>query len=192
MLDARELHRGGHARLRPRAAATTAASRYLLRDLARFLVDQRKAGRLALLVIDEAQNLSVSALEEVRMLSNLETEKSKLIQIVLVGQPNLRDLLARPELEQLRQRVTVSYHLQPLDGRRDARLRQPPAAARGDRRAAEFPRDVTDLIHQHSRGVPRKINVIADADPAVRLRRRQARDRRRPDARSARRARRPA
>ena len=68
-----------------------------------------------LLVIDEAQNLSPAALEELRMLSNLETEKSKLLQIVLVGQPGLRDKLATPELEQLRQRITVSYHLPPLD-----------------------------------------------------------------------------
>ena len=87
----------------------------MLRDLAEYLVDQRLAGRLILLVIDEAQNLSLAALEELRMLSNLETEKSKLLQIVLVGQPNLRDKLAAPELEQLRQRITVSYHLQPLD-----------------------------------------------------------------------------
>ena len=135
----------------------------LLHDLARFLVDQRMAGRLALLVIDEAQNLSLSALEEVRMLSNLETEKSKLIQIVLVGQPNLRDMLARPELEQLRQRVTVSYHLQSLDAGETAayishRLRR---AAMGA--PLEFPRDVTDLIHRHSQGVPRKINAIADS-----------------------------
>src|SRR3982751_5381462 len=65
----------------------------LLRDLAQYLVDQRLAGRLVLLVIDEAQNLSLAALEELRMLSNLETEKSKLMQIVLVGQPNLRDKL---------------------------------------------------------------------------------------------------
>ena len=83
----------------------------MLRDLAEYLVDQRLAGRLILLVIDEAQNLSLAALEELRMLSNLETEKSKLLQIVLVGQPNLRDKLAAPELEQLRQRITVSYHL---------------------------------------------------------------------------------
>jgi general secretion pathway protein A len=136
---------------------------HLLHDLARFLVDQRMAGRLALLVIDEAQNLTQSALEEVRMLSNLETEKSKLIQIVLVGQPNLRDLLARPELEQLRQRVTVSYHLQALDAAETAayvnhRLRR---AAMGA--PLEFPRDVTDLIHLHSQGVPRKINAIADS-----------------------------
>src|SRR5258706_15334924 len=88
---------------------------HLLRDLARFLIEQRSAGRLALLIIDEAQNLSPAALEEVRMLSNLETEKSKLIQIVLVGQPNLHDVLSRPEFEQLRQRVAVRYHLRPLD-----------------------------------------------------------------------------
>src|SRR5918998_247567 len=87
----------------------------LLHRLADFLVRQRQAGRLTLLVIDEAQNLSLPALEEIRMLSNLETEKSKLIQIILIGQPELRDKLGLPQLEQLRQRITVSYHLQPLD-----------------------------------------------------------------------------
>src|SRR5215212_3985473 len=135
----------------------------LLRDLSQYLVDQRVAGRLVLLVIDEAQNLGLGALEELRMLSNLETEKSKLLQIVLVGQPNLRDLMARPELEQLRQRVTVSYHLQPLAADETSayvnhRLQR---AAVGT--PLEFPRDVTDLIHRHSGGVPRKINIIADA-----------------------------
>ena len=136
---------------------------FLLRDLARFLVDQRNAGRLSLLVIDEAQNLSVTALEEVRMLSNLETEKSKLIHIVLVGQPNLRDLLARPELEQLRQRVTVSYHLEPLTADDthayiNHRLKHASVGA-----PLTFPRAVTDIVHEHSRGVARMINVIADA-----------------------------
>jgi putative secretion ATPase (PEP-CTERM system associated) len=162
MLDARELVEAvmldfgldpGQGRSKP----------HLLRDLAQFLVDQRMAGRLALLVIDEAQNLSLSALEEVRMLSNLETEKSKLIQILLVGQPNLREVLAKPELEQLRQRVTVSYHLEALDVDETAayvnhRLRRAAIGA-----PLEFSRAVTDLIHQHSGGVPRKINVIADA-----------------------------
>ena len=135
----------------------------LLRDLAQYLVDQRLAGRLVLLVIDEAQNLSLAALEEIRMLSNLETEKSKLLQILLVGQPNLRDKLASPELEQLRQRITVSYHLDPLDADETAnyinhRLRH---ASLG--RPLQFPRDVTDTIHTRSRGVPRIINVISDA-----------------------------
>lgn len=135
----------------------------LLRDLAQYLVDQRLAGRLVLLVIDEAQNLSSAALEELRMLSNLETEKSKLLQIVLVGQPNLRDKLASAELEQLRQRITVSYHLPPLDAEETAnyinhRLRRAALGA-----PLEFPRDATDVIHARSRGVPRVINVICDA-----------------------------
>jgi putative secretion ATPase (PEP-CTERM system associated) len=136
---------------------------HLLRDLARFLVEQRSAGRLALLIIDEAQNLSLSALEEVRMLSNLETEKSKLIQIVLVGQPNLHDVLGRPELEQLRQRVTVRYHLRPLDANETAayinhRLKKASIGA-----PVVFPPDATELIGRYSEGLPRKINVIADA-----------------------------
>ncbi len=97
------------------------------------------------------------------MLSNLETEKSKLLQIVLVGQPNLRDKLASPELEQLRQRITVSYHLTPLDQDEAAnyinhRLRR---AALGT--PLEFPREATDVIHARSRGVPRIMNVICDA-----------------------------
>ena len=135
----------------------------MLRDLSQYLVDQRLAGRLVLLVIDEAQNLGLGALEELRMLSNLETEKSKLLQIVLVGQPNLRDKLAAPELEQLRQRITVSYHLPPLDAEEtynyiNHRLRHGALAA-----PLVFPRASTDLIHARSRGVPRIINVICDA-----------------------------
>ena len=135
----------------------------LLRDLGQYLVDQRLAGRMVLLVIDEAQNLSLGTLEELRMLSNFETEKSKLLQIVLVGQPNLREKLNAPELEQLRQRITVSYHLQPLDADEtenyiNHRLKR---AAIGT--PMEFPREVTDAIHARSRGVPRIINVICDA-----------------------------
>ena len=135
----------------------------LLRDLSQYLVDQRLAGRLVLLVIDEAQNLSLGALEELRMLSNLETEKSKLLQIVLVGQPNLRDKLAAPELEQLRQRITVSYHLRALDAEEtrlyiNHRLRHAALGA-----PIEFPPEATTLIHARSGGVPRIINVICDA-----------------------------
>jgi putative secretion ATPase (PEP-CTERM system associated) len=135
----------------------------LLRDLSQYLVDQRLAGRLVLLVIDEAQNLGLGALEELRMLSNLETEKSKLLQIVLVGQPNLREKLSAPELEQLRQRITVSYHLPPLDADEthnyiNHRLRHAALST-----PLMFPRPSTDLIHARSRGVPRIINVICDA-----------------------------
>ena len=162
MLDSRELLEAimldfgidpGHGRSKP----------YLIRDLAQFLVNERKAGRLALLIIDEAQNLSVSALEEIRMLSNFETEKSKLVQIVLVGQPNLRDLLGRQDLEQLRQRVTVTYHIEPLTADEthayiNHRLRHASIAT-----PLTFSRPVTDVIHIHSRGVARMINVISDA-----------------------------
>jgi putative secretion ATPase (PEP-CTERM system associated) len=135
----------------------------LLRVLAEYLVQQRVNGRLALLVIDEAQNLSLAALEEVRMLSNLETEKSKLIQIALVGQPELRAMMNRPELEQLRQRVTVSYHLPALDVEETANYINHRLARAATGTPIVFPREVTDLVHQFSRGLPRRINVIADA-----------------------------
>jgi putative secretion ATPase (PEP-CTERM system associated) len=135
----------------------------LLRELATRLVEERTAGRLVLLVIDEAQNLGLPALEEIRMLSNLETEKSKLIQIVLVGQPDLRDTLDLPALEQLRQRITVSYHLAALDADEteayiNHRLRRASLGA-----PLRLRREVTDRIHERARGVPRLVNVICDA-----------------------------
>jgi putative secretion ATPase (PEP-CTERM system associated) len=135
----------------------------MLKDFGEFLVSERAAGRLVLLVIDEAQNLTLPALEEIRMLSNLETEKSKLVQIILVGQPDLRDKLDRPELEQLRQRITVSYHLEPLDAEETARYVNHRLARASVGVPLEFPRPVTDRIHMRSAGVPRLINVIADA-----------------------------
>ena len=135
----------------------------MLRDLARLLIEQRASGRRVVAVIDEAQNLSREALEELRMLSNLETEKSKLIQIVLVGQPDLRDALEDPSLEQLRQRVTVRYHIDPLDATETARYinHRLKRAALGA--PLEFPADVTSVVHARSGGVPRLINVICDA-----------------------------
>ncbi|HEY0875865.1 MAG TPA: XrtA/PEP-CTERM system-associated ATPase [Vicinamibacterales bacterium] len=135
----------------------------LLRDLAQYLVDQRLAGRMVLLVIDEAQNLSLDALEELRMLSNLETEKSKLLQVVLVGQPNLREKLESAGLEQLRQRITISYHLQPLDADETANYINHRLGRAALGTPVEFPREATDAIHARSRGVPRIINVICDA-----------------------------
>jgi putative secretion ATPase (PEP-CTERM system associated) len=135
----------------------------LLRDLGMFLVQQRAQGRRPLLVIDEAQNLTAQSLEEVRLLSNLETEKSKLLQILLAGQPNLRDTIASPELEQFRQRVAVSYHLMPLDAAETVayikfRLEH---AAIGE--PPRFAPEATDLIYQVTGGVPRLINVVCDA-----------------------------
>jgi putative secretion ATPase (PEP-CTERM system associated) len=143
--------------------ATGKSKPVLLRDLGQFLCEQRAQGRRPLLIIDEAQNLTAAALEEVRLLSNLETEKSKLLQILIVGQPNLRDMLAAPELEQFRQRVAVSYHLSPLDSAEtaayiDFRLRH---AAIGE--PPRFPTDASAEVHRRSRGVPRVINMICDA-----------------------------
>src|SRR5262245_38545290 len=97
------------------------------------------------------------------MLSNLETEKSKLLQIVLVGQPDLRDKLGRPELEQLRQRITVSYHLEPLDADETERYVNHRLARAAIGAPMIFPPAVTNRIHWRSGGVPRLINVIADA-----------------------------
>jgi general secretion pathway protein A len=135
----------------------------LLRDLGQFLVRQRTEGRRPLLVVDEAQNLSAAGLEEIRLLSNLETEKSKLLQILLAGQPNLRDTIAAPELEQFRQRVAVSYHLIPLDVQETAAY----IHSRLDHAAMgappRFPADAAELVHRRSGGVPRTINVICDA-----------------------------
>jgi general secretion pathway protein A len=135
----------------------------MLKQFGDFLVNERMAGRLVLLVIDEAQNLTLPALEEIRMLSNLETEKSKLLQIVLIGQPDLRDKLDRPELEQLRQRITVSYHLEALDAEETAHYINHRLARASIGAPMEFGRDVTDRIHARSGGVPRLINVISDA-----------------------------
>jgi AAA domain-containing protein len=135
----------------------------MLKAFGEFLVNERSAGRLVLLVIDEAQNLTLPALEEIRMLSNLETEKSKLLQIILIGQPDLRDKLDRPELEQLRQRITVSYHLEPLDAEETSHYINHRLALASIAAPLSFPRQVTERIFDRSGGVPRLINVIADA-----------------------------
>jgi general secretion pathway protein A len=135
----------------------------MLKEFGEFLVRERSAGRSVLLAIDEAQNLTLPSLEEIRMLSNLETEKSKLLQIVLIGQPDLRDKLDRPELEQLRQRVTVSYHLEPLDADETAHYVNHRLARAALGPPMVFRPDVTARIHARSGGVPRLINVIADA-----------------------------
>jgi putative secretion ATPase (PEP-CTERM system associated) len=161
LLDPRELLEAAMLDLGLDPAGTSKPA--MLKAFGEFLVAERAAGRMVLLVIDEAQNLSLPALEEIRMLSNMETEKSKLVQIIMVGQPDLRDKLDRPELEQLRQRITVSNHLQPLDAEETARYINHRLARASIGAPLEFPRAVTDRIHERSGGVPRLINVIADA-----------------------------
>lgn len=128
-----------------------------------FLLKNFAEGKNAVLIIDEAQNLSHSVLEQVRMISNLETVKEKLIQIVLLGQPELRRLLALPSLRQLNERITVRYDLKPL-AREDVRryVEHRLATAGADGQSSVFTAGSYDLIYRLSRGIPRRINAICD------------------------------
>ena len=131
-------------------------------QLNQFLVEQATAGHNVVLIIDEAQNLSLRLLEQIRMLSNFETDKDKLIQIILVGQPQLRQKLSLPALEQLRQRIGVRYHITTLDADEvrtyiDHRLR-----VAGSNGSLEWTPDGIEEIYQCSKGVPRLINLICD------------------------------
>ncbi len=134
----------------------------LLDNLNRFLLEQHRQGRTVVLVIDEAQNLDPQVLEQIRLLSNLETETDKLIQIVLVGQPELGILLERPELRQLSQRVTVRYHLKPMDFQDTAAYIRHRLEIAGFPRAAVFTEGALKKIFAISGGNPRVINIICD------------------------------
>jgi general secretion pathway protein A len=135
----------------------------MIRDLARFLVEERLQDRRVLVVIDEAQNLPHGSLEELRMLSNLETEKSKLMQIIMVGQPELRERLASVDLEQLNQRITVRFHLHPLDARDTHEYINHRLRCAAVDRPMQFSPDITATIHERAGGIPRIVNVICDA-----------------------------
>ena len=134
----------------------------LLNDLNRFLLEENAAGRTVVLVVDEAQNLGSAVLEQVRLISNLETERDKLIQIVLVGQPELRDLLSRTELRQLGQRIGVSYHLRPMNlaDTRDYIAHRIEVAGRKDPNL--FTTGAVHRIYRFSGGLPRLINLACD------------------------------
>lgn len=134
----------------------------LLRDLNEFLINQFAKGMQPVLIVDEAQNLSPELLEEVRMLSNLETDQAKLLQIILVGQPELKRILATPDMLQLRQRISINCHIQPLTEEETQAYILHRLEKAGDRQAAAFTPEVFALIHAHSRGVPRLINIICD------------------------------
>ena len=126
-----------------------------------YLLEAYAQGLRVVLIIDEAQNLSAEALEQVRLLTNLETPTQKLLQIILLGQPELRDTLARPELRQLAQRITARYHLTPLnEDETESYLRHRLAVAGCSR--FPFTKLAVRKVHEHAGGVPRLINVIAD------------------------------
>ena len=127
-----------------------------------FLLAQARAERDVVLFIDEAQDLSEELLEEVRLLSNLETDDRKLVQIVLIGQPELRERLERAALRQLKQRILVRCHLGPLDRRETEAYILHRLAVAGARGRPSFTPAAIRAIHTRSRGVPRLINAICD------------------------------
>ncbi|RJF99328.1 ExeA family protein [Noviherbaspirillum saxi] len=114
------------------------------------------------LIIDEAQNLSPDVLEQLRLLTNLETNERKLLQIILIGQPELREMLSRPELEQLAQRVIAHYHLTALSEQETASYIQHRLATAGLNSASPFQPSLTKQIHRLTKGVPRRINLLCD------------------------------
>ena len=127
-----------------------------------FLLRTHAVGQNNVLVIDEAQNLSADVLEQLRLLTNLETAERKLLQIILIGQPELRDMLGRPGLEQLAQRVIARYHLSALSAKETAKYIHHRLIVAGLTRAAPFDRSAVQRIHALSRGVPRRINLLCD------------------------------
>jgi general secretion pathway protein A len=134
----------------------------LLASLNKFLIRELSLGHNVVLIIDEAQNLKNTTLEEVRLLSNLETEKEKLFQIVLVGQPELREKLNSPFLKQLRQRISIRYHIPPLERSEVVQYIFHRLKVAGSDGSIMFNDNAIDEIFNHSKGVPRLINILCD------------------------------
>ena len=149
-----------------RGDARATARRPTLKDyvdaLNEYLLRTHAAGQNNVLIIDEAQNLSADVLEQLRLLTNLETNERKLLQIILIGQPELRDMLARPELEQLAQRVVARFHLDPLAEEETAHYIKHRLSVAGMSGLLPFDRDARHRIHELTRGVPRRINLLCD------------------------------
>lgn len=142
-------------------AGPRSKAEYLL-ALNRFLIGRLEKNLTTLLIVDEAQNLSPELLEEIRLLSNLETPRSKLIQIMLVGQPELWDMLARPELRQLRQRIVLRHHLRAFTREETAEYVEERLRLAGYEGKPLFKRAALDRLQTVSGGVPRLINIVCD------------------------------
>jgi len=137
------------------------SNKLMVDALSGYLLEQHSRGRRVVVVIDEAQNLSPEALEQVRLLTNLETSKDKLLQMVLLGQPELRQLLQRQDLRQLSQRITARYHLTPLNQEETVAYVKHRMQVAGAQRNP-FRRSAMRALYLRSGGVPRLINIIAD------------------------------
>jgi hypothetical protein len=134
----------------------------LLRELYDYLVDIHASGKRALIIIDEAQNLTTEVLEEIRLLSNLEADTLKLLQIILVGQPELLDMITSPELRQLRQRISIHCHLQPLTREETESYVYHRLETAGNRDAVVWHEGAFDMLFHYSGGIPRLINLFCD------------------------------
>ena len=127
----------------------------------RFLIEQYGVGKTVLLIIDEAQNLSTDALESLRMLSNINADKSQLLQIMLVGQPQLKDMLTRPDLIQFSQRVEVDFHIKPFAAADVPNYIEHRLAIAG-RKTPLFTHEACVRIAEVSQGIPRRINILCN------------------------------
>lgn len=136
---------------------------YLLEELRRFFVNEKQAGRQIAILVDEAQNLSISTLEELRLLSSMDLSLAGLVSVVLVGQPNLNDLVDSPKLRQLRQRVRLRQHLLPLNKEETCDYIDRRLDVAGSSAAELFSEDATDRVFFFTDGVPRLINTLCDA-----------------------------
>src|SRR6266849_830522 len=133
----------------------------LFKQFQRYLYDQYSRGRRTILIVDEAQNLCVEALEELRMLSNVNTDKQQFLQIILVGQPQLKEILRGPQLLQFAQRVSSDFHLRPLNAREVSEYIDFRLKAVGSH-SQLFTDDACKIIADTSRGIPRTINILCD------------------------------
>ena len=134
----------------------------LLMSLEAFLVTQTSQGKRCLLIVDEAQNLTSRAVEELRMLSNFQFGKQALLQTFLVGQPEFREILQNPNMQQLRQRVTATCHIGPMDKEETRGYMEHRLKCAGSQGRPSFDPDAFAAIHKASGGIPRRINSIAD------------------------------
>ncbi|NHZ35489.1 ExeA family protein [Massilia rubra] len=146
----------------PPAPAGAVSVKSYVDAINRYLLQSHAQGKNNVLIIDEAQNLSADVLEQLRLLTNLETSERKLLQIILIGQPELRAILARPELEQLAQRVIARYHLGSLTEAETASYVAHRLAVAGGGASRPFPRSLMGQVFQLSQGVPRRINLLCD------------------------------
>jgi len=134
----------------------------LLSELNEFLIEEYVNKHQSILLIDEAQNLSPDVLEEIRLLSNLETDRAKLLQIILVGQPELKNTLMFPGLLQLRQRINIKYHITPLSYDETKEYIKHRLTVAGNPDAFKLTDEVLEVICRFSKGIPRLINIICD------------------------------